>query len=458
MPYGLVPMPQQTDPLRSLSEMMTLGSNLSQFQTEQHDAGIKKRAEKAINDAKGDPMAAATLLERQGDFSTARTLRQNAEGIRAKTLDTVMGRLNEHQDALGKLEEMGVQAKAHPELYAELRPQMVSIASTLDGTGDMAAKIPEQYDPASVDQGLTWLKGAASATQQRLRAAAALKEKNDARLTADKAEEADRKVISDWFSVSPNQEDWDHSLAAAQALGVSPTMLSKVGPTWSKGAMETARTLGLEPKDRVDKTPTTFQAAILEAQGKGDAATVASLTKLAGTLAAAQRAPETPMSADMVETVRANPAVWADLSPSVRDKMLGPLSKGTFDWKAATSGLTDAQKATAERWMQDQLGELEREITDRTPTYDTDEGGNTIRMPSLKPEITPAQIEQRKLSIYNSYRTQTGMKAVDALPKEWGGQKRTATATDVKNVAAKMGISEAKAKAQLEAAGVTIQP
>ena len=407
--YGMVPMPQAPDPMQSITGLMNMANNLEEAKAQQKERARATRVEAAFNEAKGDPIKAAEVLEtKHGDFATARGIRDNAQQIRLKAVEQMGERLNQHKTIYGQASQALTELQTDPTMYPAVRPKLLELASAVDPR--LAQEIPEQYSHETVKGMMDFTAQAAAMADSRSRAAALLADRLKTKEADIKDEEGDRKVVSDWFSVSPNQDDWNQSLDHARAVGVSESVLKQVGPTWSKEAQERARQMGLTPDQREVKKPATIAAAILDARSRGDAAGEASLVKLQGTLNAAGRAPstDTPVTADMINAVRANPSLWGDLTPTVRDKMLAPLQQGGFDFKAATSGMTDVQRAAIERWKTTALEALERDYNANKPFGPDDKFG-----------MSEAELATRKLTIENSYRAQIGMPPLTELPASW---------------------------------------
>lgn len=413
--YGLVQPPAPMDPIQTLSGLMTLGRQMESYRDEDAASKKKRGVEAAMNEAKGDPDAAAGILEQRGDWSTARTLREGVKQERLKTVDQVIGAIDGHKDVLSRSAEFLNQITAKPDLYPQLRPKLVELAAAVNP--ELANFIPEAYDPTEVRNMLTWVNTNGQATNARAKAAADAKLKLTAKDDFAKSDDLDRKIASNWFSVSPSQEDWDQSLEAAKRLGVSSTVLGQIGPTWSKDATERARAMGVDPKDRKPQEINTLEEAIVKAQGAGDTTSVNALVGLQKRLSEA-KSKETnggrhAPTAMEIAAVMKNPTVWAALTPTMREDMLGPLAQSGFDFKAAASQLTDANRSQIERWKVDQLDSLEKEFAERQPTEDG--------IPPLKPVMTADQLNQRKMTIENGYRSQLGMPALTSLPASWRG-------------------------------------
>lgn len=355
---GFVDPPPIADPMQSLAAMMQMAGSLENFQEGQKQRRTQASVQKAINDAKGDYEGAAKILEDAGDFVTAKPLREQAKQQRAQALQETQQRLGLASTVFGKGAEILRQVEAKPELYPDLRPQIVDLASQLDPR--LGAEIPEAYNPEQVRGMLDFSMRGAEVATTRARALQTLTATQAAQKDALERVQAHRKVVGDWFSVSTDQDDWDQSRALAASHGIDQDILDELGPTWSPEAQEKARKMMLTGEQREEAKPTTIVAAILRARDAGDKAAEQDLLKLQRTMAAADKGGG--IDAGTIQAVMANPTIWGDVSPTLRAEMLPHLAKAGFDFEAAANTLTEGQKGQIERWYTDSISEIRKAV------------------------------------------------------------------------------------------------
>lgn len=336
--YGRVDMPA-SQPLPSLGDYLNLAAGVRQFEQQDKDAASNKAVEDAFNASKGDVSKTITALESQGRWKEASTLKTKQADIQTAQLDQVHQRINEGKTLFSQGAQFLTEIQKQPDLYTQLRPKLLEMASSVDPR--LVDEIPEQYDPARVKGMLNFVTGAATEAEARSRALDTAKEKLALKGDAAKALELDHKIASEWFSVSPNQQDWESSLEHARAIGVSDDVLNKLGPTWSPEAVEQARRLGLTPEQRGPKTGTPTDWDDYLATYARDVA-------------------HKPVSA---LTTADKDAARQRFATSGRAPDTGPSTEATL-----------AQKATAERWKADELAKLEERYRASIAPYRTAKG------------------------------------------------------------------------------------
>ena len=394
-PYGLVPMPQPESPMQTLAGMMQLvggaqrlQQNATQLEEERAATTERKAIEAAYTDSRGNITNTIERLEQGGFWKAANTFREKKTQLRDQQVSAIHERMGLVASTAGKGTQLLNEIEAQPELYPQMRPTLIELASQIHPS--LAQEIPEQYDPARVRGMIQFTVGAAAHATERQRAAAALAASFTAQKAGLEQDALQHTAMSRWFGTSDSQEDWDAALDHARDWGVSDTVLAKVGPTWSPDAAERARQLGLTAEQRGQKE-TSIDAAILAARGRGETAEVTSLVRLKRRLSEAGREGKQPLDPDAVQAVLKNPSIWGDVTPSLRDQLLVPLSSEGFDFKGAARSLSDTQKAQIERWKTDQLSTLNRER--RNPQ-------------SL---MTPDEFTAEQARIEDSYTVQMGL-------------------------------------------------
>ena len=397
--YGLVSMPQGPDPMRTLSDMMALGSQLENYEADKKERAVQQRIEEAFKTAKGNPEKAADILESQGEWIAGRKIRDNATTIRQQMVGDVQQRLDHHKTLFGQGAQFLREIEQRPELYPDLRPRLVELATALDPR--LASEVPETYDPEKVRGMLQFVEGGAQVIDARTRAMAAAKAAQDASMDGAKRVTEIRRTIGDWFSVSDSQQDWDVSADGARALfgKQAEAVLADLGSTWSTQAQEKARQMALTPEQR-------------------------------GTEGRAAR--DDKRADDQLKETKRHNSVMEGISRQ-RETRLTDSGGGT--------ALSAAQRATAERWKGSQLQALEKEFADPVS------------------RLTIEDVRQRQLQIENNYRAQLGLKPLAQLPASWLGQSEPSPKTPAVNGegATENTVTEAELKMIAESRGTTVE-
>lgn len=352
--YPMVELPQGPSPFQSLSGLMSIANNLGDYQAEQKKRQQQARVEQAFNEAKGDPIKAADIIEtKHGDFAMGRTLRDKADDVRRHTLDQVVGRIDEHKTLLGQGGQLLTETQKNPTLWPELRGRVVDLASQLDPR--LATEIPEQYDPEKVRGMLQFVEGGITDLTAKDHALKKLKAGYDATDDALKRDKLYRESTAHWLSTAKTPEQWAEGKQYGASMGIPASILNEFGE-WSPEAPTRANAMLLTPEQRKADKPTTIQAALLATDLTP--ARKADLLALQKQLSDAQREPDAVVDPAAIRAVLANPRLWRALNPELRGKMLAPLSKAGFSFPDAVEGMTSTE---LERLRVYDLRQLDRE-------------------------------------------------------------------------------------------------
>lgn len=392
--YGTVPipMPGPVNPLGGLQDLVSLaGMARSMKKTREADdseAAIKA----ALTGANGDFGKASEALGKEGRWIEATKLREEHTKQRTARFEEIEKRLGDHHTIYGQSAQMMREVETNPDLYPQLRPKLVEMASLIDPR--LATEIPEQYEPQRVRGMLQFAEGAAVQADAYKRSIALLKASEAAVDDKIKREKLHREALGNVLSVASTEEDWTAAITNAKSAGIMDSVISEFGD-WDAEAPTRAVRMLMTPEQRAnaDKAPTSIVQAILTARAKGDVKEVNALLGLQERMSAAQRQGESPISADIVTAVRNNPSIWNDINPELRGNLIGPLAQAGFDFGAAAKSMTDAQKAVIERWRADAISDLNKRQAD----------GQT-EMPEARYRAEVNRIEQ-------SYRVQMGTPA-----------------------------------------------
>ena len=261
--YPLVnmPEPQPINVVGTLADLTQLESarevlkqNRQRSTEAERQQASQRVIETALNEARGDVPKAIGSLEGAGRWGEANLLKGKQDQIeqaqRQQTHEavTAMGqRLGGLKTTAAKGAELLREIETDPARYPQVLPTLRDLAGSLDPR--LAQEIPEQYDPARVRSMVQFAADLEGVTDVRVKATELLKTRLAEKKAAKEAFDLDRQIAGGWFSVSPDQDDWDSSMEYAGQLGIAPEILARIGPTWSPAAVDRARALALEPRE-----------------------------------------------------------------------------------------------------------------------------------------------------------------------------------------------------------------
>lgn len=362
MPYGprtypLVPLPQAPDPMQSLAGLMSLASNVEQYQAERKQRQQEQRRQQTYAQHKGDPAATSAALTEAGDFAGAQFFAGQAEQARSKRDEAHAKAILPFaltKDANG-IDTYDRALLTREFTAANLADRLPALLKGLD-EADTAALNLQKAKREYAQQGFKALLDsvdAAGATPQALQLAA-------------------KKGIANGF--------WSEEEAAQilNHVGDDPARAQEVvrrlrsekpekpvlhnvpaGTSVIDAARPEAGSVFTAPA--APARPNTIQEALLDPTLTP--ARQRDLLALQRQLSAAQRQPDAPVETAAVQAVLNNPRLWRALNPELRGKMLAPLARAGFNFPEATEGMTQLE---IERLRVADIRALDR---DRRRTY-----------------------------------------------------------------------------------------
>jgi hypothetical protein len=388
---------QLEQPRRDLEAIQLRGAK----RAEAEDTATRK----AFQDAKGDLPTAIKTLEQQGDYITAGKLRTQLYESHLKGLDETKKALDITGERFKQSSQLlqGVPGAPDPAAaYKTVLPQVRQIVGP-----QLGAMLPDDYDPAIVKQALTFGMTAGEVTAQRRQATA----ETTAALTqaVSKVDLVEKltKSAARYAQTVDTQEEWEALRAMVEHLGgdSAKDVLTKFPAQYSPAAVQDAAKL-------LRDTPVNFQHETVlttDANGKpriteagfnpttnqwfaaGDTKTpLTNVRKF-------ERDPRTGAVAvtdSLVGALKANPAIYEDLTDSVKSALWAdPRMQGFAPPPKADKG---ASRATAERWRTTQLNKIDENL------------GNMV--------IDKAQADKARATVEASYQAQIGTPAAVKPP------------------------------------------
>src|SRR3990167_5867039 len=395
--YGLIPVPQPEvgNPLATLSDLMNMAGGVQRLQSnrigleeQEREKGSRTAIEAALKTPGGNLTKTIQRLETGGRWTEANTLRQKSAEIRKAQQAELAER---HKAVAAGFETatrylQGIEAEPDVEqkgrLFDTVRPQIVEAMPGFD------QYIPQSLgeDPGFVARAIPFGLSVTEIAKRRTDALEALNKKwKDAgdTLARDKAV---LEHIGPFLDSADAGEEVEQFLTIAEeTYGASPAVRTRIGtvpqgpltPEWKAQLTERLTS----PPNR-ETPPGSLDAAILVADRKGDKAEVKRLLGLKAQTSAAGREPD---KAD------------------------------------ATTAATITQKASAERWKQGALKDLE----DR---YRISQGGLDEQNRPVDP-MTVTDLETAKARIQDSYLEQIGGPKGSAAPVIDGATAKPRTPT-----------------------------
>jgi len=320
----------------------------------------KKKNLEGIFQMTQDPKELIAILEREGYRDEAAKVRADYTKQGEDILKGLHDRVNQHKTVFGQGAQLLSEVEKNPALYPEIRPQLVELASGIDP--QLATEIPEQYEPEKVRGLLQFATTAAADSAMRSKALDQLQARRTQRLGVEEADTKDREWLGNWLSTAKSSEDWQASLEQAKNIGVPDTTLAQFG-AWDQDAPARAAQLAVGP-----------QAP----------ATAGSKEDLYRAYAKAVGKPYVALTfADKLAADRA--AATATRAPQ-RDP---------------ASGVSQAQRAAAERWKQTELRKVEAAFKARQQ--------NELGADQPIPGEWVTDLEAEKDQIQQSYLEQLGL-------------------------------------------------
>jgi hypothetical protein len=241
---------------------MNLGNIASQAagQIAQH-LSPEAKAERA----KADRQAKFTALMDESDDLTPEQFIQKlkANGLHDEAMKMETARLDQVSKSIDLQVKQGTLAKERltqaitlldavntapeaerPAIYAAQVPKIRELVGPELGT-----LVKDQYDPAFLDNALTW---GMDATQKLSARAAALTKLATQTSNADARDKNAREALMELLPTASNQDEWDDALALAKASGARPETLAIFGDTFSPEAVQRATAAKVGPQDAPD--------------------------------------------------------------------------------------------------------------------------------------------------------------------------------------------------------------
>lgn len=367
-------------------------------QTQAEDAAMRQ----AMEDAGGDPDEALRSLRETGGIgiTAAGKLQKQITDGRAADLKNQMDTLRAVHERVGQASEYlssldDVPDAARPEAYQRIVGKVRELAG-----GELASKIPDEYDPTVVAQMRRLGETTTQALQRQQTALEIARQGIDAGKDARDRDKYFTASLGQSLPTTSSQEEWEAQLENAHKLGAPLETLSKFGPTYSEDAVARAQTLAVDPKEllkgdqggpkigSVEDAIESYGRDVLHKspdqmsyQDKANAArswALAHKTSDSSELSAEKRR-------ELVDTIRQYPTVYQDLSPTLKGAIAGDLAKAGF---TEFGGANRTVNAAAERWRVNQLHKVDSDVS--------------LNL------ISPEDATRQRAEINASYQTQTG--------------------------------------------------
>ncbi|MHB1260326.1 MAG: hypothetical protein ACYC2H_01280 [Thermoplasmatota archaeon] len=298
-----------------------------------------------------DPDDAIEFLRTKGFAEEASKMLKELEQARRDGIETsvkkmdLAGKSLTHAAAVlsGVKDAVGNEAEA----WTAARPKIAELVGP-----ELAKALPEQYDPAFVERSMKW----GMTTKDRLSAQA--EELRNANLTGKDKRERDTHFtasLSRLLPLATSPEDWNEVIENAKGLGAPSETIAKFGTEFSPEAVAKAKAIGA-PVDKTPAGPGSFDSFV-ESFARDRKKGASELT--ASELASARRTWESAgwkpeKSTSLPERISA--ADYREFKGRIEQSFNDQIGSADAD---GAYPISQEQRATAIRWRDTQLKELE---------------------------------------------------------------------------------------------------
>lgn len=392
-----IPLQQPTNPMGGFDPLRTM-SMLSDFHTrkqqqelvalEKNDRArqqsMRDATQRAFQETGGDPTAASRRLRTEGWFEAADGIEKGLLERRKESLGILTTESTLRKDALTQATQLlqGVNNEAG---YRAVAPTIRNIIGPVNK--ELAASIPETYDPEFVKRGVTWGMSAAEAEKYRGEAAATLLADLTNADKAIEAHEAFMKSATTYARTVDSVEGWQEMLDGMKELGAPPATLAMLEPPDMQSGLMPGKTIqGMPAQSGLPGTPDSnrfiaWRDRLIASQEKKAEPAVGEFGDYLTRLAKDLKIPVSDISAPMVEQARkkwfevsrapASDAKLTEKQDFLRrgakqyfDQPLSELNADDYLWLNQQWGndeISAEQRATIERWRTSQLQQLDSE-------------------------------------------------------------------------------------------------
>lgn len=291
-------------------------------------------------------------LRDQGFHEKASTLQKELDKSREDQLDLSIKNLTVAEKNLGQaallMDTVRNSTGAEAQTYASVLPKVRELVGE-----DLGKMLPEQYDPAFVEQATTW--GMSMKDKMSVRKETAESLRQNLRETRE-GDKHFTEALSKWLGTTSSQEEWDEAIANAKGLGAPAGTIAKFGGEYSPEAVARAKAFA-EKQDAGPKAGS-FEAFMTSfAKSKGvtpDALTPADQLSGRRQWESAGWKPEKPTGGD--NTTKLSAEDYKDMRAQIENEYKAQL--------ASTPGSDDTlsmeARNTAMRWRSTQLEQLDK--------------------------------------------------------------------------------------------------
>jgi hypothetical protein len=394
-------------------------------------------ARDAFTQAQGDPDKAVALLEQKGNYHVSMKLRSELNQQRLRDIETQGHLLDNTEKRLGQVTQLMQAVETDPDPPTAYK-RVVTAARQYAGP-QLAATIPDEYDPSTVAQLKTWgmksvdyartRRDAATTAAEGLRSAVTRIELNDKMTTA----------LAQYAQTIDNQDEWTNARQEMVHISgdVASDVLKKFPEVWTPDLKTQAQKYlapnGFAKTETVSYTGDDGKTHITEAAwnktsnewfAAGDATTpLANVRKFDKDPATGRI--DVPA---LTQAVLEHPEAFNDLTDTAKTQLWPGLAKAGFQRPDRPD--RGASVASAERWKQRAMSDLDKERRDEA------------RMPR---QMTDEEYKAKAAAIEQSYQLQVGKPTAARLtppPTNGVGNQSTPTAGAPKPITAPPAVQQ----------------
>lgn len=214
------------------------------IQKQQREQAAQDAFRKAVQETQGDYDAAVDILERQGFGDMALNVRKSLFEQRIQSADLLEKETKTTGERMKQATQL-MQGATSPEAYKRIVPRVRALVGP-----ELAAQIPDVFDPAFVESAVQWGMSAAEKAAMRTAATGEFRAGLDAAKDGREAHSFFTGAVAKWLTTASTQEEWTAALAGARQMGASAETLAQFSPEFSPEAVQQASALSMTPEER----------------------------------------------------------------------------------------------------------------------------------------------------------------------------------------------------------------
>jgi hypothetical protein len=326
------------DLLGMARQATALHTEQAQMREQARKAQAQQAFQQAVQEADGDYDLALDLLDKRGHGDTALGLRGELQKYRTeafKTLEQQSGARQKELALFSSLANLITDDESQALVLNSLSPELRATASRVLG---------DRFDPQRAQTARDTLLSESDRINRQKHAFELMKDARDFAAGTPERKAKEALALGQYLSATQTPEEYAQTLQRAPELGIS----REVARLFQGKTAQQAGELAMAPDKRADNAR--MQAQLAEQQRHNRVAEGISAGQLnvargnlnqrikEGQGGGDGSGPATASDTELVEAILANPAIYADLTPTIKARLAGTLAKRGFKQFASTPG------------------------------------------------------------------------------------------------------------------------